>query len=438
MAPLARVVAADRLVAWSARSPGLWRGAGAVYLAAVVLAAAGRVLPVQAVVLLAMAGLPLYMLWALADYRSLILAAFASGAVVQIEPAPFDILAPVLAAGGLLTGRVVVRTGRQSWVLAAFLGLTLASIAQAADLRVGLRYAAITTYLVGLYLVVAGMRLHEDRQAVLAGVTTAALGAVALALLGFYRVLGLEHLVYADEVRWQGAFKDPNIFGAYLVIPLAWALERVIAGYRTRWMVAAIVVLLVSLVMSHSRGATLALAVALAIMAAEAVRRRQWAGLRRAAAALMLGLALAAGFVTAHGLWDVTQGRAGIQVYDHDRVLVWRTSVTELSLPGWLLGIGPGQFEGRRFGGILEYAAHSLYLRVLVESGAVTLVAFLIFIGLHLRGIPDLQTGALWGVAAGTITAVTVGQLAYGLFIDALHWRHLWVLLGVATWFRRR
>lgn len=426
---------------WCGRYRRLLAAAGLLHLAMVVVTSVVRLLPAQGVVLLTLSGFPLYFAWALADYRGFLLATFATIAVVQVEPAPFDMLVPVALAAGLAGRHMQIRPDARFWILAAFVGLSLVSVAQADDLATAIRYVAITGYLALLYLAVAGLTQQNVRQAIIAGIVVAALATAALTLVAFYDVPGLEHLLYDRGPRWQGTFKDPNVFGGFLALSLALSVDRVMAGGRAGWVLAT-AVLLLGLVMSLSRGAVLAGAVTLAIMAVFALRRREYAQLRRGAFALALGLVVVAGFALAHDLGPTFLDRAKLQEYDSVRFEVQKRAVAgrgssetrEQRVAGqsrssWALGMGPGQFEL-----VHAYATHSLYLRVLAENGLPAFVVFAGFLGLHLAALRRHQTAVMAALSGATILAILVGQLLNGFVIDTLHWRHLWVLLGLAAW----
>jgi O-antigen ligase len=134
-----------------------------------------------------------------------------------------------------------------------------------------------------------------------------------------------------------------------------------------------------------------------------------------------------------------------IKSYDYDRFGAWERAgsgfTSSLSsafsnlwspqgLAGFarvLFGYGPGQSEV-----ILQYATHNLYLRVLFELGilgAVGLVIFLLAVGRSLLSKQPFGRGTLEGQA---LLASVVALLAMSLFIDSLHWRHLFVFFGIA------
>jgi O-antigen ligase len=96
------------------------------------------------------------------------------------------------------------------------------------------------------------------------------------------------------------------------------------------------------------------------------------------------------------------------------------------------LVIGPGQSEVA-----FDYSTHNMYIRVLVESGALGFAAFYAFvIASFLRALKmaltlrDKFSRDLFAV----VTAGLLGLFVNGLVIDTIHWRHFWFLLALAWW----
>ncbi|MCL6432395.1 MAG: O-antigen ligase family protein, partial [Anaerolineae bacterium] len=93
-----------------------------------------------------------------------------------------------------------------------------------------------------------------------------------------------------------------------------------------------------------------------------------------------------------------------------------------------LLGaLGPGNYEIT-----LHYAAHNVYIRLLAETGLPSLCLFLVSgafaLGRSLRRVK--QCGRSLELA---LMGYLVFALVYGAFIDILHWRHFWLVLGAAV-----
>jgi O-antigen ligase len=89
------------------------------------------------------------------------------------------------------------------------------------------------------------------------------------------------------------------------------------------------------------------------------------------------------------------------------------------------IGVGPGGWPN----------AHSLYVRTLVEHGVLGLASLALLIGalvtpLAHRAWQERRSEGL--LSNAVLVAAIGGQLINGLVIDSIHWRHLWILLGLA------
>lgn len=107
------------------------------------------------------------------------------------------------------------------------------------------------------------------------------------------------------------------------------------------------------------------------------------------------------------------------------------------------MGVGPGNFERH----VVKFvdpsrpyalAAHNLYLRTSVELGVAGLLALIVFAGSTTLTLirrawqawtnVEAATAALLLALPSSLTAIWT----HSLLIDTLHWRHLWLLLGIA------
>jgi O-antigen ligase len=187
-----------------------------------------------------------------------------------------------------------------------------------------------------------------------------------------------------------------------------------------------LVVLVLGVLFSYSRGAWLNLAVALTVLGAVLAVR---GGTRQALALLAVGLvgaAVVAGTVVATGSADFLAERARPQTYDTTRFAGQRAGLE----PAWEypFGAGPGQFEA-----IAGISAHSTYARAVGEQGflgVLVLAALLGFtLGAALRNA--VRQRDTFGIGAAALAAAWCGLLANSAFIDTLHWRHLWLVAGL-------
>ena len=241
----------------SARAPGRTAWAVAALGVAALAAAEGarltagqsqsRALLLPVIVLVALVAV----VGAFARPRATFAAAFVLLGVVRVEPAPTDALFILLILAGTLGGvrlrpRVPVPI---AVILAAFITVTMLSIASAVSLSAALRFEAITVYLA--ILAVWLTHAFQDRDLVQLGIRAYIWCAVASSVVS---VLALElHLpggsivTYANE-RAMGLFKDPNVFAPYLIPPMAILLEEIgrprLLGWSTRRNVVLLLVLM--------------------------------------------------------------------------------------------------------------------------------------------------------------------------------------------------
>jgi hypothetical protein len=136
--------------------------------------------------------------------------------------------------------------------------------------------------------------------------------------------------------------------------------------------------------------------------------------------------------------------RFAVGVYEYDtggRLYAWQAAL-ELWRSHPVIGVGPGNFEflspgiQERLGAsFITPSAHNTYLRVLAENGVVGLVSLvtpLIFAAVAM-GRAGSKNNALWLTGHRLwLTASLIALIANGLFIDSLHFRHLWLVFALA------
>jgi O-antigen ligase len=186
-------------------------------------------------------------------------------------------------------------------------------------------------------------------------------------------------------------------------------------------------VLCVGVFTAYSRAAWLNLTVAVAVLLIVMPLRR--GGTKRALLlilAAVIGLAAVFAVVEITGSTGFVEDRARFQTYDNERFGAQERGLQlAQSNP---IGIGPGQFELRA-----PISAHSTYIRVLAEQGIVGffVIAFVIF-GTLLLALRNVVLGrGTFGITSVALLACWCGILANSLFVDTLHWRHLWIVAGL-------
>jgi hypothetical protein len=423
-----------RPVATAARGLTLVTGAAALL---VLFLAAGVVLsrnPLPLPVLLAIGvGLLGTLFLALARYHAAVALGVLLLAAVRLEPAPADVVLGVLIVAAFATGRFSLERVPLSATLLVsfFLALNLLASVEVIDAARAVEFFAITLYL-GIFALWLTAYVRSARRArlVVVAYVIAAVASAALACLALFTPLpGKE--AFVDGPRAQGLFKDPNVFGPFLVPAALILMEEIVAPRLLRLRVATKLFLLsvvtAGVLFSFSRAAWLNLAVGAVVLLAILTLRR--GGGRKAMTLFVVFLLAAAavfGVVSATSSAGFLQQRAAFQVYDAQR---FGAQVSGIDLAAqYPLGIGPGQFER-----VSELSAHSTYVRALAEEGV---LGVLVVLGLMLMTLGFAARSAAlgrdtYGIGSAALLAAWCGVLANSLFIDTLHWRHLWLLAAL-------
>ena len=366
----------------------------------------------------------------------------ASSGVVFSEPAPVDaltlglvVLLPVIGLTRITPSLVTMLA---LWLVVGATGLLAAPLASG-------RAKAVTQTAVPIFLyagasVLAAFvaaRPQAHARLVLDAWTWAATIAAATALTGYFSLVPGAEEQFTRFGRGSGTFKDPNVLGAFLVLPILYALHRVLHAPLPRALIALGIagMLGLALLVTFSRGAWINLALAVVVYGwLSLVTTRQaivrW---RLAAAATLAALTLA--------------GLLGVAMQDERiaSLLAERASLTQS------YDVGPeGRFGGQGKAldlvalnplgiGALEFAAthhheeaHNVYLSMGLNAGWLGGGVYLVLVGL------TLVLGARHLLAATAIRpllivayAAFLAHAVEGLVIDTDHWRHFYLLMAL-------
>jgi O-antigen ligase len=356
-------------------------------------------------------------------------------AVVRVEPAPSDAAFAVIILVAIATGRMNMRTTplAPAAAISIFIMLNLVSCLNALEPGRAARFMAITVFLCAFALWVPSWvanRTHA-RTLVRIYVGVAAVSAVVGSLALFFPLPGHDVLTLYSGTRARALFKDPNVFGPFLVpaalIVMHELLEPRVLRSGRLFKLVLLGALMAGILFSYSRAAWLNLVVAVLVMGAILSLRR--GGGRRALVFLGVLVIAAVTVVVAirvTGQLTFLQERAQFQAYDNQRFGAQAGGIKLAEHNP--IGIGPGQFE------LVEpISAHSTYVRALAEEGVlgfVVLVALLY--GTLLMALRNAVIGRnTQGIASAALLAAWCGILANSVFVDTLHWRHLWLVAGL-------
>jgi hypothetical protein len=373
-------------------------------------------------------------------FPALIGMAFCISCIVLVEPAPIDALVLALFAFGVVSG--IVRLGEMPVLPVLFLaGLALAnviSISVSAEPVRAIWYCFVTLYMMiswALFVGVMNFYGISILTPIFRGYSLGACLSVILAVASYFHLIGFQYRLLLNG-RPKGLFKDPNVFGPFLILIAVLAISGCLpfANRAAQWATAVIASLGIAL--SYSRACWINFAVSLVLFVLLDQLLPPRIGVNRSSTLLRLfGLATLAMLVIAaviqipsvRAMLAIRLGQGGMHDYDRLRFETQRLAVqAAIDHP---LGIGPGQSEET-----FQYATHSSYLRVLSENG---LFGLFCLAGFLLSTLAQAIAGACstpsphWRGVYIAAAACLCGHLINSGVVDTLHWRHLWFLCAL-------
>ena len=367
---------------------------------------------------------------------------FAASSIVFTEPAPVDImfmgLIALLPAAGLVAFTPALAVYIALWCIAAscgFLAGTLSHDLAAATIFTGISlYLYVASFVLAAFVAQAPQRHTE---LIFSGWMFAALIAAIAGFVGYFQLIPGAFELFTKFSRATGTFKDPNVFGPFLVVPFLYALHLVLhrPWYRTLGPVLAAAALALANLLSFSRGAWINLILALAVYGVLAFatarskqQREKIVGIVTVGAALVALVVL--GVLQNDKMADFLEERASL-TQSYDVGPSGRFGGQEKAI-GLLLdhpfGIGAGEFTAVYH----HEEVHNVFLSMFLNAGWLggltyaLMVVLTLVVGLkHLR--VDSRARPLFLIAFAAFVATAFE----GIIIDSDHWRSFYVLMAL-------
>ncbi len=361
-----------------------------------------------------------------------------ASSVAFIEPSPHDALMGALLIVSLVAGVRFERVLALPFLLLLVwnIGGLLALLNVPADGK-AIQYVATSIYLAVAALLFAGIlarntiaRLTVLRTAYLLTATCAALAGIA----GYFGIFPRAHELFTEYGRALGFFKDPNVFGPFLIWPALVVIERILARRINMVDIVVVGILLFGLLLSFSRGAWFHFAVSCALMvmltlitAPTRVQRVRIIAL--SASSIVALIALMAILLSLHSIGGMFEQRAQlIQNYDVGNGGRFELQRQALSVVLTMFN-GMGPFEFARVYGLQQ---HNVYLQAFIVYGWIGGVTYIVLLLSTLWiGIRTALVRTPWQPCLITAFATFVGEVLEGFIIDTDHWRHFFLLLGM-------
>jgi O-antigen ligase len=360
-----------------------------------------------------------------------------TSAIAFIEPSPHDGLIFVLLLTCVMA-RVPFDRKLAPLLLLTVLWLVggAMSVIQVGDDEKALQYFGTSVYL-GIACIMFACLFSEGNMVRLSILRQAYILAAVIATItgyiGFFHLLPFSDLFMFNE-RVSATFKDPNVYGPFLIYPLLLLMLGMLMHRVTLTGLTTMAFLSGGLLLSFSRGAwfhfglSAVIAIAVLYVASPNPRMRTRIvvfGMITAIAIALVVLALTS-IGSVHDLF-VERAKA-IQPYDVGPG--GRFSLQELALTAILEnpnGMGPAQF-GIVYGG----QQHNVYMECFLVYGWLGGATYLAIVVLtFMIGLRNMLLPAPWQGFLIAAYAAFAGEAVEGMIIDSDHWRHFFLIVGL-------
>jgi hypothetical protein len=357
--------------------------------------------------------------------------------LVFYEPSPYEAVCGLLALAAVAARVPFSRKLLPLLVLLLILNvgglLTLMLPRDESTATDALIYMAVSLYLSMTAVVFACIFSQDTERRMVILRRAYIIAAFIAALIGIAGYFGL----YPDATlygRARATFKDPNVFGPFLILPLILLLQTIISpAVRLRHLFVFSAITF-GLLLSFSRGAwahfllSAGIAVAMTFLTAPDIRTRfRLIALSAVAAAGLV--VFVAGALSVGPLAEMFEQRAKL-TQSYDVGTGGRFGLQERALDAVLqhpAGMGPFEFS-RVYGG----QQHNVYFQAFLNYGWAGGFAYLLLIVLTLfLGFRHSLVATPWQPYLIAAFATFVGAAAEGFVIDTDHWRHFFLLLGI-------
>jgi uncharacterized membrane protein len=317
------------------------------------------------------------------------------------------------------------------WLLGGLL-----SLIQVGDQENTIQYAGTSVYLGLAALMFACLfcegnltRLSIVRRAYI----LAALIATAAGYFGFFHLVP-HYEIFLDNDRVSATFKDPNVYGPFLVFPLLMLIISFMTrGVRLAGLIV-VVTLLGGLFLSFSRGAWMHFAVSAIVAVVLLFATTSDPRMRNRIILLAIGAAFAAALLilaltSIDSVRDMLLVRAkAIQPYDvGPGGRFWYQQLALGQILDHPNGLGPFEFA-RIFGG----QQHDVYMQCFLVYGWLGGAAYATLVLVTLAmGIRTALIATPWQNYLIAAYAAFVGEVCEGFIVDTDHWRHFFLLFGL-------
>jgi O-antigen ligase len=358
--------------------------------------------------------------------------------IAVIEPSPYEVMFLVTVFVFLITGL------RINQLVLPLIGLLLLyniggvfALIPFMDEGLSVRFIAVSVYLMFTAFLFAALMSDDALRrldVMRAGLTCAAWVAAAAAIAGYFNIAGLGPYLTLNG-RASGTFKDPNVLGPYLVIPVVMIIQMILI--RRMGLIRGLLLMslpVFAIFLSFSRGAwanfvgaTLVMFVLTFVTASSAAQRARVAGF-----AMLIGGAAVLALLIALSFEDIRDlfFERAVLIQHYDAGVQGRFGSQLRSIPMLLEmpnGMGPLRY---RF--TFPEDPHNTFINAFASYGWLGGVAWIgLFCATMIAGFQLVFRRAETQGYAIALWSVLFITLLQGIQIDIDHWRHVYFLLGI-------
>jgi O-antigen ligase len=242
--------------------------------------------------------------------------------------------------------------------------------------------------------------------------------------------------MFIVALRASSTFKDPNVFGPFLILPALIALQRIMFGGVRDALVNVVIALIISaaLVLSFSRGAWGHFVASAAIMLffTYVTTRSNSQRLRIVVFAVLGAVAIAAfvaAFLSIDAVGVLFKERASLmQNYDAGHLGRFNRHILgAMMIFDYPIGVGPLQFN-RYF----PEDPHNSFLDAFMAGGWLGGAVYLALVLTTLAiGFRHVFVRTPWQSMYIAVYAAFLGEVGESYIIDVQHWRHYYLIIGM-------
>ena len=362
-----------------------------------------------------------------------------AGAIVFMEPSPYEVTSLLTIVVFVITG-LTLRPALMPLIVLLLLyntGFSLA-VVQVSSENKPVIWVLVSWYLSTTAIFFAAVlqtNTAERLSMLMRGTVMAAAASSLIAILAYFRLLGPLSDIFLLYDRARGAFNDPNVLGAFLILPAMLTLQRVLNGRLGEAMRASLLLGLIGIgvLLTFSRAAwgqfafTAALVMLFTFITSRSPNERMRIVLIAIAGVILTALVIAA-LLSLDRVADLFKERASLeQSYDVGHLGRFGRHILGAQIAlDQPFGIGPLQFHK-----IFPEDPHNTYLNSFLSGGWLSGVVYLTTTLMTLvLGFRYVFIATPWRPTYLAIYSAFVGTAGESILIDSDHWRHYFLLLG--------